>query len=132
MNKIWKTLAISLTLLFSLGLVAGCGSDTQEKKVSAIEQIKQRGKVRIAVFSDKPPFGFVDADGKRASEFLMQKYYVAASVNSIRMKLFLQKFEDYIAPENAPHIEHAIEGFPEFIEVTGYESSSSISSGSSS
>ena len=64
MNKIWKTIAISLTLLFSLGLVAGCGSETQEKKVSAIEQIKQRGKVRIAVFSDKPPFGFVDADGK--------------------------------------------------------------------
>ncbi len=64
MNKIWKTIAISLTVLFSLGLVAGCGSETQEKKVSAIEQIKQRGKVRIAVFSDKPPFGFVDADGK--------------------------------------------------------------------
>ncbi len=62
-------------------------------------------------------FGFVDADGKRASEFLMQKYYVAASVNSIRMKLFLQKFEDYIAPANASRIEHAIEGFPEFIEV---------------
>lgn len=43
--------------------------------------------------------------------FLMQKYYVAASVNSIRMKLFLQKFEDYIAPANASRIEHAIEGF---------------------
>ncbi len=62
-------------------------------------------------------FGFMDADGKRASEFLMQNYYLAAKINSIRMKLFLQKFEDFIAPENTPRIEHAIEGFPEFIEV---------------
>jgi len=70
MKKIWKNLAVVLTLLFTLGLVAGCGSDDKagtssaQKSASAIEQIKQRGKIRIAVFSDKPPFGFVDANGK--------------------------------------------------------------------
>lgn len=71
MKKAWKNIAILLTLLFTLGFVAGCGSDEKtdassgdKKKVSSIEQIKERGKIRVAVFSDKPPFGFVDANGK--------------------------------------------------------------------
>lgn len=34
-----------------------------EKTQSAIEQIKQKGVVRIGVFSDKPPFGFVNEKG---------------------------------------------------------------------
>ena len=35
-----------------------------QKPTSTIEQLKQAGKVRIGVFSDKPPFGYVDANGK--------------------------------------------------------------------
>ncbi|MDR1460927.1 MAG: cysteine ABC transporter substrate-binding protein [Campylobacteraceae bacterium] len=31
---------------------------------SSIEAIKARGVLRVAVFSDKPPFGYVDAEGK--------------------------------------------------------------------
>lgn len=62
MKKIIKTVSLILTLLFSLGVLAGCGSEPAEK--SAIDQIKERGKLRVAVFSDKPPFGFVDANGK--------------------------------------------------------------------
>ena len=34
------------------------------KPTSTIEQLKQAGKVRIGVFSDKPPFGYVDTNGK--------------------------------------------------------------------
>lgn len=64
-QKIW------LTLMLSLGLVA-CNKPptTQEKSVdssaqiSSIEQIKKNGVVRIGVFSDKPPFGYLDAAGK--------------------------------------------------------------------
>lgn len=62
MKKILKTVSLILTLLFSLGVLAGCGSEPAKK--SAIDQIKERGKLRVAVFSDKPPFGFVDANGK--------------------------------------------------------------------
>ena len=52
---------------------AGCGSSENAADTAAsgsavqgssLAQIKQRGKLRVAVFSDKPPFGFVDADGK--------------------------------------------------------------------
>ena len=57
--------------VLSLGLVA-CqkNPDTAEKtqdsatQTSSIEQIKKNGVVRIGVFSDKPPFGYLDADGK--------------------------------------------------------------------
>lgn len=57
----------AVTLAFSL---AACdkketaGANVPEKAPSAIERIKQSGKVRIGVFSDKPPFGYVDKDGK--------------------------------------------------------------------
>ena len=53
-------------------------------------------------------FGLQDSDGKLASEHLMQKYYIAARVNSVRMNLFLQKFDEYMAPADTPRIEHNI------------------------
>lgn len=62
-------------------------------------------------------FGLSDGDGKLASEHLMQKYYIAARVNSVRMNLFLQKFDEFMAPADMPRIEHKIKGFPDFIEV---------------
>ncbi|RDU66555.1 glutamine ABC transporter substrate-binding protein [Helicobacter didelphidarum] len=68
-----------MTGIFSLGLVA-CGdskSNSQETsneknasvKVShesqnSLEEIKNRGVIRIGVFSDKPPFGYTNKDGK--------------------------------------------------------------------
>lgn len=69
MRKAGKMTALILSLIFTMGLLAGCGAETAKTeqtpvKKSVLEQIKERGKVRIAVFSDKPPFGFIDADGK--------------------------------------------------------------------
>lgn len=70
MKKGFRTLLLGLTLILSLGILAGCGSDATKSggdnsvKQSTIEQIKERGKIRIGVFSDKPPFGYVDANGK--------------------------------------------------------------------
>lgn len=67
--NIKKVLAVSL---MSLGLAA-CNQDANKPKtatdadqstVSSIEQIKKNGVVRIGVFSDKPPFGYLDAQGK--------------------------------------------------------------------
>ncbi|WP_037585758.1 cysteine ABC transporter substrate-binding protein [Stenoxybacter acetivorans] len=36
----------------------------KEEAVSGIQSIKDRGVLRVAVFADKPPFGYVDAEGK--------------------------------------------------------------------
>ena len=67
MKKTFKKLtALFATAALAFGLSA-CNDKEQvkeTKQASAIEQIKQAGKVRIGVFSDKPPFGYVDAQGK--------------------------------------------------------------------
>lgn len=57
--------------LMSFGLAA-CNQNSQPKEqaesgqqgISTVEQIKKNGVVRIGVFSDKPPFGYLDAQGK--------------------------------------------------------------------
>ena len=67
MKKTFKKLtALFATAALAFGLSA-CNDKEQTKETtqaSVIEQIKQVGKVRIGVFSDKPPFGYVDAQGK--------------------------------------------------------------------
>ena len=67
MKKTFKKLtALFATAALAFGLSA-CNDKEQTnetKQASAIQQIKQAGKVRIGVFSDKPPFGYVDAQGK--------------------------------------------------------------------
>ncbi len=70
MNHLKNIKYILAASIFSLGLV-GCNKHTENKdtaqtesSVSSIEQIKKNGVVRIGVFSDKPPFGSLDAQGK--------------------------------------------------------------------
>lgn len=61
-----KISAILASVLLAVGITA-CNEmepANAQKTTSTIEQLKQAGKVRIGVFSDKPPFGYVDAQGK--------------------------------------------------------------------
>ncbi|MGL4767939.1 MAG: [protein-PII] uridylyltransferase [Formosimonas sp.] len=62
-------------------------------------------------------FGLTDTDGKRASEWLMQRYYLSARGIHQQFTLFLQKFESHLAPPSAQHLHNRIAGFPDFIEV---------------
>lgn len=63
-----RILAIIISAIVLIGVLAGCGAKTatteQAVAKSGIEAIKERGTIKIGVFSDKPPFGFVDANGK--------------------------------------------------------------------
>ncbi|WP_191015372.1 cysteine ABC transporter substrate-binding protein [Treponema zioleckii] len=67
MKKILSLIAISALIL---ALFAGCQKKESEAKAepvsekSSIEKIKERGTIKIAVFSDKKPFGYVDENGK--------------------------------------------------------------------
>ncbi|MDV6039559.1 transporter substrate-binding domain-containing protein [Bacillus sp. SM-B1] len=64
-----KLLTFIMIGLLSI-LVVACGSNekktekTSAKPSGKIEQIKERGELVVAVFTDKPPFGYVDKDGK--------------------------------------------------------------------
>ena len=65
-SKTFKKIgALIAAAIFATGLTA-CNEKEQaaQKPTSTIDQLKQAGKVRIGVFSDKPPFGYVDANGK--------------------------------------------------------------------
>ncbi|WP_149724650.1 cysteine ABC transporter substrate-binding protein [Campylobacter concisus] len=60
-----------LLALIATVFLTGCGNDkgadtakAASNEADAIAKIKERGYVRIGVFSDKPPFGYVDKDGK--------------------------------------------------------------------
>ncbi len=66
-----------LASLFFAGVLTACGPSTPAssspqketpppKTLSILEKIKQNDTIRIGVFGDKPPFGFVDAEGKNA------------------------------------------------------------------
>ncbi len=56
--KVWGLFFVLIALVFS-----AC-SDSHKEKKDALEVIKQRGVLKVGVFSDKPPFGSVDSKGK--------------------------------------------------------------------
>ncbi len=56
--KMWGLFLVLIALVFS-----AC-SDSHKEKKDALEVIKQRGVLKVGVFSDKPPFGSVDSKGK--------------------------------------------------------------------
>ena len=58
-----RILAGTLLALMALGLSTITGCKGNGTKPRSIEQIKKSGKIKIAVFSDKKPFGYVDENG---------------------------------------------------------------------
>lgn len=80
MKKRIKALSLAFALTLSIGLFAGCSSNNASSGESgagetssatqsganarSLQEIKDSGKVIIGVFSDKNPFGYVDANGK--------------------------------------------------------------------
>lgn len=71
-----KLLGVLLTVALAAGVLSGCGEkasddNTDEKgsnnpsaQARTLDDIKENGKIKIGVFSDKNPFGYVDSDGK--------------------------------------------------------------------
>ena len=73
MKNIKKIVTALLLGTIVIGGLVGCGnsastsaskSDSKTAASSSIDDIKKRGTIKIGVFSDKAPFGYVDSDGK--------------------------------------------------------------------
>lgn len=67
MRKNRRIIHLLLIAVLALGMLAGCGNASSKESASevkgSIAEIKERGKIRIGVFSDKNPFGYVDENG---------------------------------------------------------------------
>lgn len=66
-KRTWKLLvAVLATLALSAMLLAGCGSseNSSDGSYRTLDQIKSDGTLKIGVFSDKSPFGYVDENGE--------------------------------------------------------------------
>ncbi len=69
--KLFKPLLTVLVLAFALIFITACSSGGNAgsssgkttAKARTIDEIKKSGELRIAVFGDKKPFGYVDNDG---------------------------------------------------------------------
>jgi len=68
MKKIKKIMAGLVATTIVIGGLVGCGNSDSKKTDTAatgsIAEIKSRGTIKIGVFSDKAPFGYVDSNGK--------------------------------------------------------------------
>ncbi|MFC3748419.1 cysteine ABC transporter substrate-binding protein [Paenibacillus sp. GCM10012306] len=67
--KLLTSVVLASLLLVGLAACSNGNSDkdsgsTGSSKFASIEQLKKNGKIRIGVFADKPPFGYVDSAGK--------------------------------------------------------------------
>lgn len=60
MKKFTKTLSLLSLFTLATGVLAGCQGAGAK---TGLEAIKANDKVRIGVFSDKPPFGYIDSNG---------------------------------------------------------------------
>lgn len=63
---ITATIALLGLVLIACGKKEAASLDTKKDvtALSSLETIKKNDKIRIAVFSDKPPFGYIDENGK--------------------------------------------------------------------
>ncbi|NLM35596.1 MAG: transporter substrate-binding domain-containing protein [Clostridiales bacterium] len=66
MSKIQKLLSALVLSAIVIGGFAGCSTSksNDDKNISSIDKIKKRGTIRIGVFGDKAPFGYIDSEGK--------------------------------------------------------------------
>ncbi|MDE5976860.1 MAG: cysteine ABC transporter substrate-binding protein [Turicibacter sp.] len=86
-------------LVLSLVLFTACSNGTNSNQCRTIEEIKESGKIVIGVFSDKKPFGYVDANG----EFQGYDVYFG---NKIAEDLGVKV--EYVAVEAASRVEYLV------------------------
>lgn len=106
MKKFNKVFYLILTLILSVAAFTGCGSEKKKtsdgsKIYRTVDEIKESGKIKIGVFSDKNPFGYVDENG----EYQGYDIYLAQ-----RIAEDLGVDVEYVATEAANRVEYLQSG----------------------
>lgn len=58
-----KLLSLVLVLIVAFGALSGCAARSDKEVFNSLDSIQKNKKIKIGVFSDKPPFGFIDENG---------------------------------------------------------------------
>lgn len=108
-----KILGVLLAAGIIAGVIAGCGNSntTQDgaenasqasamAKARTLDEIKKSGKIKIGVFSDKNPFGYVDENGK------VQGYDVYFAKRIAKDLLGSEDAVDFVYVEAASRVEY--------------------------
>ena len=108
-----KILGVLLVVGIIAGVIAGCGnSNTTQNgaenasqasataKARTIDEIKKSGKIKIGVFIDKNPFGYVDENGK------VQGYDVYFAKRIAKDLLGSEDAVDFVYVEAASRVEY--------------------------
>lgn len=108
-----KILGVLLAVGIIAGVIAGCGNSntTQDgaenasqasamAKARTLDEIKKSGKIKIGVFSDKNPFGYVDENGK------VQGYDVYFAKRIAKDLLGSEDAVDFVYIEAASRVEY--------------------------
>lgn len=108
-----KILGVLLAAGITAGVITGCGnSNTTQNgaenasqasataKARTLDEIKKSGKIKIGVFSDKNPFGYVDENGK------VQGYDVYFAKRIAKDLLGSEDAVDFVYVEAASRVEY--------------------------
>ena len=109
--KIWKKVLKLATVGVAVFALAACGNKTEEKteaqapaqevsvaKARTVQEIKDSGVIRIGVFTDKAPFGYVDENGKNQG---FDIYFTDRIAKDLGVKV------EYISLDPASRVEYA-------------------------
>ena len=109
--KIWKKILKLATVGVAVFALVACGNKTEETKPEAqaptqettakartVQEIKDSGVIRIGVFTDKAPFGYVDENGKNQG---YDVYFTDRLAKDLGVKV------EYISLDPASRVEYA-------------------------
>lgn len=107
MKKTKKIIALLLTLVLAVTAFTACGGSSESedaKKESSnkevyrtLDEIKEDGTIKIGVFSDKNPFGYVDEDGNYQG---YDVYFAKRLAKDLGVKV------EYVSTEAANRVEY--------------------------
>ena len=109
--KIWKKILKLATVGVAVFALVACGNKTEETKPEAqaptqettakartVQEIKDSGVIRIGVFTDKAPFGYIDENGKNQG---FDIYFTDRIAKDLGVKV------EYISLDPASRVEYA-------------------------
>ena len=112
--KIWKKILKLATVGVAVFALAACGNKTEEKteaqapaqeasvvKARTVQEIKDSGVIRIGVFTDKAPFGYIDENGKNQGYDI---YFTDRLAKDLGVQV------EYISLDPASRVEYAETG----------------------